>query len=182
MSLVSFFTLNWEPGQTWNSSSNKMENFPARTWSQLNIWRKINWGDDPKDSIYFGLSIIENCPTLLQLADPTQLQLVGVDFVFPQEGRKKTEEPTPSFYQREWPYMSELWWMSCGCLEIVRKLSEGCLAGVWWLSWRCLMDVCKVSGGCLKGTLSPFFFFSYIKYLYKHCAQGEKFVDALFQL
>ena len=46
------------------------------------------------------------CQTLLQLANPTQLQLVGegVDFVFPRkegrkEGRKKKneEEPTPSF-------------------------------------------------------------------------------------
>ena len=31
------------------------------------------------------------CQTLLQLADPTQLKLVGVgvDFVFPKEGRKE---------------------------------------------------------------------------------------------
>ena len=40
------------------------------------------------------------CQTPLQLADPTQLQLVGVavDFVFPskEEGRRE-EEPTPSF-------------------------------------------------------------------------------------
>ena len=56
------------------------------------------------------------CQTPLQLANPTQLQLVwvGVDFVFPRKKNKKNkkkeeqeeEQPTPSFYQKEWPYMS----------------------------------------------------------------------------
>ena len=32
------------------------------------------------------------CQTPLQHADPTQLVGVGVDFVFPQEGRRKEEE------------------------------------------------------------------------------------------
>ena len=37
--------------------------------------------------------LVLNCQTLLQLADPSQPQLVGVgvDFVFPVEGRKEEE-------------------------------------------------------------------------------------------
>ena len=49
-----------------------------------------------------GISV-RYCQTPLQLANPTQLQLVreGVDFVFPwKEGRKK-KEPTPTFQQKE---------------------------------------------------------------------------------
>ena len=49
-----------------------------------------------------------------QIADPPELQLVqvGVDFVFlSQDGRRKIK-PSPSFQQREWPYMLEIW-----CLE-----------------------------------------------------------------
>ena len=48
-----------------------------------------------------GISV-RYCQTPLQLANPTQLQLVGegVDFVFPrkkeEEGRKKKEEVTPT--------------------------------------------------------------------------------------
>ena len=36
-------------------------------------------------------------------------------------------------------------------MEIVRRVSGGCLAGVPWLSGGCLKDVWKVSEGCLEG-------------------------------
>ena len=95
------------------------------------------------------------CQTPLQLANPTQLQLVGVgvDFVYPRkkkEGRRR-KEPPPSFKQKECPYISELWCVSCGCLEGVWNLSGGCLAVVQWLSRGCLKSVWKVPGMCLKG-------------------------------
>ena len=38
-------------------------------------------------------------------------------------------------------------------MEIVWRVSEGCLAGVLWLSGRCLKGVWRESMGCLNGIL-----------------------------
>ena len=71
--------------------------------------------------------------------------------------------------------LAGVWKLSGNCLKGVWQVFDDCLEGVLWMSVRCLE-------GVLKGPCHLFFSFSYIKYLYKHCAQGEKFVDALFQL
>ena len=36
-------------------------------------------------------------------------------------------------------------------MEIVWRVSGGCLAGVWQVSFGCLEGVLRVYGGCLKG-------------------------------
>ena len=79
------------------------------------------------------MKLVACCQTPLQLANPTQLQLVGegVDFVFPRimkEGRRNNPHLAPS--RRNGPKCLNF----CGCLEDVLKLSRGCLAGVWGLS------------------------------------------------
>ena len=51
-------------------------------------------------------------------------------------------EATPGFYRKEWPYMFDIWCLSCGCLEGVWMVSGGCLEGVW----RVLEGVWRVSG------------------------------------
>ena len=72
----------------------------------------------------------------------SQLQLdgVGIDFVF-----ERREWPSPGFDQNERLYMSEIWCLSCGCLE-----------GVWRVSGGCLQGVCRVSGWCLVGIYGMF--------------------------
>ena len=82
----------------------------------------------------------------------TQLQLVGVgvNFVFPLEGRKKN--PHLAFSKRNDPTRLIFGdYLVGGCLEGVWKLSEGCLAGVWQVSFGSLEGVLRVSGRCLKG-------------------------------
>ena len=64
-----------------------------------------------------------------------------------------------------------VWLVSAECLEVVEKLSGGCLEGVWrvsrfpvnlnrtviWMvSGSCLKGVWKVSGGCLESVLKVF--------------------------
>ena len=49
--------------------------------------------------------------------------------------------------------MSDLWRLSCGCLEVVWKLFGGYLVGVWPVSGRCPLAVRRVSEGCLEGAL-----------------------------
>ena len=69
-----------------------------------------------------------------KLADPSQLQLVGVgvDFVFPsqEEGRRrrKNQEPTPCFYH--FLNLVAVLWLSGTSLEGVWRVPEGCLEGV----------------------------------------------------
>ena len=49
-----------------------------------------------------------NITDISKLADPTQLQLSGVELTLlslSQEEGRNEEETTPSFYQKEWPYM-----------------------------------------------------------------------------
>ena len=58
-----------------------------------------------------------------------------------EEKGSRKEESTPRFYQKEWPYMFEILWMSCGCLESVWKESGGCLDHVWRVSLGCPNDV-----------------------------------------
>ena len=47
--------------------------------------------------------------------------------------------------------MEVVWRLSGGCLEGVWGLSGGCLGVVWRLSGGCLEGVWRVSGGCLGG-------------------------------
>ena len=84
------------------------------------------------------------CQTQLQLANPTQLHLVGegVDFVFQrkeeeEEGMKKKNTPHLASSRRNYPT----------CLKL-----NDCLVGVWnlfgnfwWVSGGCLVDVWRVS-------------------------------------
>ena len=93
-----------------------------------------------------------NCKTPLQLADPTQFELVGVgvDFVFQRkknkEGRKK-KNPHLASSKRNGPTC-----LNFGdCLVGVWRVYGNCLAGVWWVSGGCLVGVWWVSGGCLEG-------------------------------
>ena len=46
----------------------------------------------------------------------------------------RKEGPPPSFCQKEWTYMFEMWLMSCGCPESVWRVSGGCLEDVWMVS------------------------------------------------
>ena len=90
----------------------------------------------------------------LHLANPTQLQLigVGVDFVFPRkkkEGRRTN--PHLAFSRRNDPTclifgdcLVGVWRVSGNCMEIVWRMSGGCLAGVLGLSGGCLKGVWKV--------------------------------------
>ena len=83
----------------------------------------------------------------------TQLQLVGVgvDFVFQRkkkEGRRKKKNPHLAFSIRNDPTclnFGDCLWVSGGCMEIVWRVSGGCLTGVLWLSGGCLKGVWKVS-------------------------------------
>ena len=36
-------------------------------------------------------------------------------------------------------------------MEIVLRVSGGCLVGVWWVSGGCLKGIWKMPGGCLEG-------------------------------
>ena len=87
------------------------------------------------------------CQTPLQLANPTQLQLVwvGDDFVFPRkkEGRKY---PHLAFSRRNDPTclifgdcLVGVWRVYGNCLEDVWRMSVGCLECVLSVSWRCLV-------------------------------------------
>ena len=44
-----------------------------------------------------------------------------------------------------------VWKLSVGCLEGVCRVSGGCLEGFWKMSGKCLEIVCKVSGVCVEG-------------------------------
>ena len=70
----------------------------------------------------------EFCQTPLQLANLTQLELVGVgvDFVFPQEGRK--EEGMN-------PHLASTRGNDPLCLKLV-----DCLVGVWKVVWQVSVD------------------------------------------
>ena len=95
-------------------------------------------------SLFFSLNF---CQTPLQLANSTQLQLVGVgvDFDFPQ--KKKGRNPHLDYSRRNDPKC--LWRVFGNCLKGVWHVSEGCLACVWRVSGGCLKGVWKVPGGCL---------------------------------
>ena len=71
-----------------------------------------------------------------QIEDPTQLQLVwvGIDFVFPKEGRKKNPHLA---FSRFWTLVTVLW-VSGRCLEIVWRVCGWCLVAVWKVSYMCL--------------------------------------------
>ena len=71
----------------------------------------------------------------------TQLQLVGVgvDFVFPLEGRKEEEEGRN-------PHLASSRRIDPTCLNF-----GDCLVGVWRVYGNCLEGVWQVSGGCLVG-------------------------------
>ena len=117
---------------------------------------RFNWAnfDEFMTQIFRGC-----CQTQPQLANQPQLQLVWVGsrswLCFPteEEGRRKEAGRNPHLAssKKDWPYMSELWWLYCGCLEGAWKFSGGCLAVVWWVSGRCLEGVLRVSGRCLDG-------------------------------
>ena len=64
---------------------------------------------------------------------------VGPDFVIACHKKKerRKEEPSPSFWQKEWPYILEILWLSCRRLESVWMVSGWCLAGVWRVSGWC---------------------------------------------
>ena len=64
-----------------------------------------------------------------------------------KNGRK---EPTTIFYDKKWPYIFRILWLSCWCLKGACKLSGVCLSGVWRVSGGCLEGVWRVSGGCLR--------------------------------
>ena len=90
----------------------------------------------------------------LQLANPSQLQLVGVgvDFVFPLKGRKEEEgrrkkNPHLAFSRRNDPTCL----IFSDCLVGVWRLYGNCLVHVWWVSGRCLAGVLWLSGGFIKG-------------------------------
>ena len=72
----------------------------------------------------------------------SQLQLigVGVDFVFPLEGRKKKKEG------RNNPHLAFSRRIDPTCLIFV-----DCLVGVWRVYGNCLEGVCRVSGTCPLG-------------------------------
>ena len=81
------------------------------------------------------------CQTPLQLADPTQLQLVGKgdDFVFPwRKKKKKKNNPHLASSRRD----------DHTCLKF-----GDCLVGVWKVLGNCLEGVWRVSGGRLEGVL-----------------------------
>ena len=94
------------------------------------------------------------CLTPLQLANPTQLQMVGegLDFVFPQkkEGITLTLLLAEGMTLHVWTMLAVLW-VSGEWLEIVWRVSGRCLTGVLQVSGRCLKGVWKVPGGYLKG-------------------------------
>ena len=46
-----------------------------------------------------------------------------------QQEKQEEDEPTPNFYQRELPKMSDIWWVSYCCLKNVWKVSWGFLGG-----------------------------------------------------
>ena len=74
-----------------------------------------------------------------------------------EEGKcRQKEEPSPSFYQKDWSYMSELWWLSWQCLVCVWRVNGNFLEGVWWVSFGYLDGVLKVSGRCLEGVWRVF--------------------------
>ena len=82
------------------------------------------------------------CQTPLQLANPTQLQLVGVgvDFVFLRKEEEEGRNPHLASSRRNDPT----------CLNFGSYLVDvygSCLEGVWWLSGVCLN--LRVSGGYL---------------------------------
>ena len=92
------------------------------------------------------------CQTPLQLADPTQLKLVGVgvDFVFPQEGRKEEGmNPHLASTRGNDPLCLKL----VDCLVYVWKVFGKCLEGVWWMSGECRKGVWKVLMVYLNGIL-----------------------------
>ena len=72
----------------------------------------------------------------------------NVDFVFPLSQEEEEQEPPPIFYQKGWPYMFEILWLSCGCLKGAWKLSGGCLEGVWKVFRECPDGVQRVPGRC----------------------------------
>ena len=101
------------------------------------------------------------CQTPLQLANPTQLQLVGVgvDFVFPQEGRRRKEgTKNPHLASSSWIGPRSLNFGNClmGVWKVFGNLVEGVwhvsvdyLEGVFWVSGMCLEGGLRVSGGNL---------------------------------
>ena len=72
------------------------------------------------------------CQTPLWLENPNSTSVeqsrCWLCFCMSQEGRK---EPPPTFYQKEWPYIVEIWWLSCWCLGCVYRVSGWCLQGIW---------------------------------------------------
>ena len=128
------------------------------------VFHNIN-NVDVLEKLYFGC-VWNFCQTPLQLANPTQLQLVwvGVDFVFPRkEGKRKEEEgitPHLASSKRNDPTCLNfddcvvgVWGMFGNCLEGVWQVCSGCLEGVWKVPWRFLKGVCMVSKGCPNGNL-----------------------------
>ena len=69
-----------------------------------------------------------------------------------EEKGRSNKNPHLASARRLWPYILEIWWLSCGCLESVRRASGG--VDVWMVSLgclagRCLQGVWMVSGGYL---------------------------------
>ena len=102
--------------------------------------------------MFFPLHIIlsQFCQTPLQLANPTQLQLVwvGVDFVFPRKNNKnKKNNPHLASTTRNDPTCLKFG----GCLKCVWILLEVSFEGVGRLSGWCTEGVCMIARGCLDG-------------------------------
>ena len=109
----------------------EMQVWSTDVWSVLNQgwhWNR-EWFEE-KDSGQW------NCQTPLQLANPTQLQLVwvGVDFVFPWKKEGRRSNPHLASSRRNDPtclnFGDCVVGASGGCWEIVRRVSGGCLLAV----------------------------------------------------
>ena len=89
-----------------------------------------------KGEIWISVKLPCFCQTPLQLAKPTQFQLVGkgVDFVFP---RKKKEGRNPHLASSKRNDPKCLNFSDClvgNCLEAVWQVSGGCMVAVWSVS------------------------------------------------